>query len=220
MTASGFSLLGLMKHLAETEHGWFLKIYGGLPEPDLSRPTVTQMRSFAPVPMRRPTPWSRSTYGPASGPGPSWSPAGNGVGEVVQVCGDPLIEPLAQLLQVGTVATDPVGLDALARCGRRIRMTAARSSVVSGIAPILARAAMANVSIFSTDRDPRHSAGSGGRAGARHSAAHNGCLRPEATTSWGDRPGADSPRESAGSGSSLLCCTKPSLNSVPVACLK
>jgi uncharacterized damage-inducible protein DinB len=35
MTASGLSLLGLVKHLAETEHGWFLKIYGGLPEPDL-----------------------------------------------------------------------------------------------------------------------------------------------------------------------------------------
>jgi uncharacterized damage-inducible protein DinB len=25
----------LVKHLAETEHGWFVKIYGGLPEPDL-----------------------------------------------------------------------------------------------------------------------------------------------------------------------------------------
>lgn len=35
MTVSGLSLLGLVKHLAETEHGWFLKIYGGLPEPDL-----------------------------------------------------------------------------------------------------------------------------------------------------------------------------------------
>ncbi|GAB3827102.1 DinB family protein [Kribbella italica] len=35
MTASGLSLLGVVKHLAETEHGWFLKIYGGLPEPDL-----------------------------------------------------------------------------------------------------------------------------------------------------------------------------------------
>ncbi|HET6294708.1 MAG TPA: DinB family protein [Kribbella sp.] len=35
MTASGLSLLGLVKHLAETEHGWFLRIYGGLPEPDL-----------------------------------------------------------------------------------------------------------------------------------------------------------------------------------------
>lgn len=35
MTASGLSLLGLVKHLAETEHGWFLKIYGGLSEPDL-----------------------------------------------------------------------------------------------------------------------------------------------------------------------------------------
>jgi uncharacterized damage-inducible protein DinB len=35
MTASGVSLLGLVKHLAETEHGWFLKIYAGLPEPDL-----------------------------------------------------------------------------------------------------------------------------------------------------------------------------------------
>lgn len=35
MTASGLSLLGLVKHLAETEHGWFVRIYGGLPEPDL-----------------------------------------------------------------------------------------------------------------------------------------------------------------------------------------
>ncbi|NIK56747.1 DinB family protein [Kribbella shirazensis] len=35
MTASGLSLLGLVKHLAETEHGWFLRIYAGLPEPDL-----------------------------------------------------------------------------------------------------------------------------------------------------------------------------------------
>lgn len=35
MTPSGLSLLGLVKHLAETEHGWFLKIYAGLPEPDL-----------------------------------------------------------------------------------------------------------------------------------------------------------------------------------------
>jgi uncharacterized damage-inducible protein DinB len=35
MTASGLSLLGLVKHLAETEHGWFLKIYGGVAEPDL-----------------------------------------------------------------------------------------------------------------------------------------------------------------------------------------
>ena len=26
MTASGLCLLGLVKHLAETEHGWFLKI--------------------------------------------------------------------------------------------------------------------------------------------------------------------------------------------------
>src|SRR5215468_4821783 len=35
MTASGLSLLGLVKHLAETEHGWFIKIFGGLAEPDL-----------------------------------------------------------------------------------------------------------------------------------------------------------------------------------------
>ena len=35
MTASGLSLLGLVKHLAATEHGWFFKIYAGLPEPDL-----------------------------------------------------------------------------------------------------------------------------------------------------------------------------------------
>jgi uncharacterized damage-inducible protein DinB len=35
MTTSGLSLLGLVKHLAATEHGWFLKIYAGLDEPDL-----------------------------------------------------------------------------------------------------------------------------------------------------------------------------------------
>ena len=35
MTASGLSLLGLVKHLAETEHGWFVKIYARLPEADL-----------------------------------------------------------------------------------------------------------------------------------------------------------------------------------------
>ena len=35
MTASGVSLLGLVKHLAETEHGWFVKIYARLPEADL-----------------------------------------------------------------------------------------------------------------------------------------------------------------------------------------
>lgn len=35
MTSSGLSLLGLVKHLAETEHGWLLNIYGGLSEPDL-----------------------------------------------------------------------------------------------------------------------------------------------------------------------------------------
>lgn len=34
-TASGVSLLGLVKHLAATEHGWFLKIYGGVDEPEL-----------------------------------------------------------------------------------------------------------------------------------------------------------------------------------------
>ena len=38
MTASGLSLLGLVKHLAATEHGWFLKIYAGLDEPDLFDP--------------------------------------------------------------------------------------------------------------------------------------------------------------------------------------
>jgi uncharacterized damage-inducible protein DinB len=35
MTASGLCLLGLVKHLAETEHGWFLNIWAGLAEPDL-----------------------------------------------------------------------------------------------------------------------------------------------------------------------------------------
>ncbi|MGZ0149822.1 DinB family protein [Kribbella sp. WER1] len=35
MTGSGVSLLGLVKHLAGTEQGWFLKIYGGVDEPDL-----------------------------------------------------------------------------------------------------------------------------------------------------------------------------------------
>ncbi len=38
MTASGLSLLGLVKHLAETEHGWFLKIYGGPVETRPRRP--------------------------------------------------------------------------------------------------------------------------------------------------------------------------------------
>jgi uncharacterized damage-inducible protein DinB len=35
MTRSGLSLLGLVKHLASTEQGWFLKIYAGIEEPDL-----------------------------------------------------------------------------------------------------------------------------------------------------------------------------------------
>ncbi|TDD19359.1 DinB family protein [Kribbella turkmenica] len=38
MTPSGLSLLGLVKHLAGTEQGWFLKIYGGLDEPDVFDP--------------------------------------------------------------------------------------------------------------------------------------------------------------------------------------
>ena len=38
MTGSGLSLLGLVKHLAGTEQGWFLKIYAGLDEPDLFDP--------------------------------------------------------------------------------------------------------------------------------------------------------------------------------------
>ena len=38
MTASGLSLLGLVKHLAGTEQGWFLKIFGGIDEPDLFDP--------------------------------------------------------------------------------------------------------------------------------------------------------------------------------------
>lgn len=33
MTPSGLSLLGLVKHLTATEHGWFLNIYAGLPDP-------------------------------------------------------------------------------------------------------------------------------------------------------------------------------------------
>ena len=32
MTPSGLSLLGLVKHLAATEHGWFLNRYAGLPD--------------------------------------------------------------------------------------------------------------------------------------------------------------------------------------------
>ena len=32
MTASGLSLLGLVKHLTETERGWFLKIFAGAPD--------------------------------------------------------------------------------------------------------------------------------------------------------------------------------------------
>jgi len=35
MTGTGLSLLGLVKHLAGTEQGWFLKIYARLDEPDL-----------------------------------------------------------------------------------------------------------------------------------------------------------------------------------------
>ncbi len=35
MTASGLCLLGLVKHLAETEHGWFVKIFGESPEAEL-----------------------------------------------------------------------------------------------------------------------------------------------------------------------------------------
>jgi uncharacterized damage-inducible protein DinB len=38
VTESGLSLLGLVKHLAGTEQGWFLKIYAGLDEPDLFDP--------------------------------------------------------------------------------------------------------------------------------------------------------------------------------------
>jgi len=42
MTASGVSLLGLVKHLAETEHGWFVTIYARLPEADLYSWPVTR----------------------------------------------------------------------------------------------------------------------------------------------------------------------------------
>jgi hypothetical protein len=63
----------------------------------------------------------------------------NRVGPLVHVRGDPLVEPLAQLLQLRAVAANPVGLDALPG-----------HDGASGPAS----AAMANVSIFSTDRDP------------------------------------------------------------------
>ncbi len=33
MTPSGLSLLGLVRHLTVTEHGWFLSIYDGKPDP-------------------------------------------------------------------------------------------------------------------------------------------------------------------------------------------
>jgi uncharacterized damage-inducible protein DinB len=33
MTPSGLSLLGLVRHLTVTEHGWFLVIFGGEPDP-------------------------------------------------------------------------------------------------------------------------------------------------------------------------------------------
>ncbi len=33
MTPSGLSLLGLVRHLTVTEHGWFIAIYGGEPDP-------------------------------------------------------------------------------------------------------------------------------------------------------------------------------------------
>lgn len=35
MTPSGLNLLGLVRHLTVTEHGWFLSIYGGEPDPYL-----------------------------------------------------------------------------------------------------------------------------------------------------------------------------------------
>ncbi|MFD7153312.1 DinB family protein [Kribbella sp. NPDC059898] len=35
MTGSGVSLLGLVKHLAATEHGWFIGVYAGVEEPEL-----------------------------------------------------------------------------------------------------------------------------------------------------------------------------------------
>jgi uncharacterized damage-inducible protein DinB len=35
MVPSGVSLLALLKHLTEVEHGWFVKIFAGLDEPDL-----------------------------------------------------------------------------------------------------------------------------------------------------------------------------------------
>ncbi|WP_084958581.1 DinB family protein [Thermoactinospora rubra] len=33
-TPSGLSLLGLVKHLTETEHGWFVQDFAGIAEPD------------------------------------------------------------------------------------------------------------------------------------------------------------------------------------------
>jgi hypothetical protein len=33
VTPSGLSLLGLVRHLTATEHGWFLNAYAGLPDP-------------------------------------------------------------------------------------------------------------------------------------------------------------------------------------------
>ncbi len=33
MTASGLTLLGLVRHLTVTEHGWFLVIFAGEPDP-------------------------------------------------------------------------------------------------------------------------------------------------------------------------------------------
>ncbi|MDR7253572.1 putative damage-inducible protein DinB [Nocardioides sp. BE266] len=36
MTASGLNLLGLVRHLTVTEHGWLLTIYGGVPDPYLA----------------------------------------------------------------------------------------------------------------------------------------------------------------------------------------
>lgn len=45
ITPSGLSLLGLVKHLAETEHHWFLNIYAGLAEsgdPPPTRPVPGQ----------------------------------------------------------------------------------------------------------------------------------------------------------------------------------
>jgi Protein of unknown function (DUF664) len=77
MTASGVSLLGLVKHLAETEHGWFVKIYARLPEADLYSTDDDPDAEFRVGPDETADALVGSTCGAVSGPGPWWPLAGS-----------------------------------------------------------------------------------------------------------------------------------------------